>query len=312
MRYLEDSDPRFRRLGLKVGSFLTVLVLLLVLMAGILGWRQDLFEPVAYFRVSPGDAATIVPGMDVTFQGIRVGRVHKVWLDDGGEPRVTLRVKRRAAQWLHADASAVLAGQGPLETPFVELQAGSPDKPVLADDAELPFRREASLGELASTLEEQLRPLIDAGSKLIGDLNRPEGDLQLTLAGLRSLTGTMVSEIPPTLADARQTALTTREYLAEITSDKSDVAQLRAHLQSVGEEVDKRLPALLSEAEKTLESLRKTTAQLDKSVATSAPQFEELIKRSSEAALKAETLIGDFRKAWLMKVLLPKSAPAKD
>ncbi len=312
MRYLEESDPRFRHLGLKVGGFLTVLVLLVVLMAGILGWRQDLFEPVARFRISPVDASTIVPGMDIAFQGIRVGRVHKVWLDDDGKPRVILRVKRRAARWLHADASAVLAGQGPLESPYIALEPGSPGKPALAEDAELPFRREASLGELASTLEEQLRPLIEAGSRLIGDLNRPEGDLQLTLAGLRSLTGTMAEEIPPVLSDARQTARTTREYLDEITAKESDVGRLRAHLQSVGEQLDKRLPSLLSEAEDTLKSLRKATAQIDKSVQASAPQVEELVKRSNEAALKAETLIGDLRKAWLMKVLLPKSPRPKE
>lgn len=312
MKYLEPSDPRFRHLGLKVGGFLTVLLLLLVLMAGILGWRQDLFEPASYFIISPGNAASITPGMDVSFRGIRVGRVHEVGLDERGEPKIKLRVKRRAAGWLHDDASALLTGQGPLETPYIALEQGSAEKPPLPEGSQLPFRREANLGELAVTVEAQLRPLVTAAGKLVGDLSRRDGDLQLTLAGMRSVAGTMAAEIPPALADARQTARTTREYVDEVATEKSDVSQLRGRLLSVGEQLDKRLPALLEEAEQAVESLRKATRQIDKSVQASAPQVEELVKRSNETARKADTLIGDLRKVWLMKLLLPKPLPPPD
>lgn len=312
MKYLQESDPRFRHLGLKVGSFLTVLVLLVVLMAAVLGWRQDFFQPVTIFRTSPGDASGISSGMDVTVQGIRVGRVIRLELDDAGQPRVTLRVQKRAAQWLHSDAAAVLAGRGPLESPYIELATGSKDLPQLADGAELPFRREASIGELASALEEQLRPLIDAGTQMFGELNRPDGDMRVALAEMRSLTAAMSKEIPPALSDARETAKTTRDYLAELAAEDSDINRARKSFLQTSGQIEKQLPALLDEAEKTLAALRQATLRVDKSVQASAPELEQLVRRSNEVALKADGLITDLRKAWLMKLLVPKEQKPRD
>lgn len=312
MKYLEQNDPRFRNLGFKVGGFLTVLVLLLILMAAVLGWRQDLFEPVSTYFITPENATYINPGMDVAFRGIRVGRVSRVELDREGAPRVSLRIKRRASEWLHADATAMLTGQGPLETPYIALEGGSPEKPPLPEGGTLPYRREASLGELASAVEEQFRPLIAAGSKLTGDLARPDGDLQRALAGLRSVAGTLSAEIPPTLADARRTMQTTREYVTNAADDESDISKLRTHLLSISQQLDQRLPGMIEETQRTISSLRKTAAQIDQSVQTSAPQMEDLVKKSNEAASKAEALINDLRKAWLVKFLLPKTNAPKD
>ncbi|MBU3665306.1 MAG: MCE family protein [Chthoniobacterales bacterium] len=312
MKYLQESDPRFRHLGLKVGSFLTALVVLVVLMAAVLGWRQDLFQPVTIFRTSPGDAAGITAGMDVSVQGIRVGRVSRVELDDAGQPRVMLRVQKRAAQWLRSDAAAVLAGRGPLESPYIELSTGSKDLPALADGAELPFRREASIGELASALEEQLRPLIDAGTRMFGDLNRPDGDMHVALAELRTLTGSMLKEIPPALSDARQTAQTTREFVAELAAEESDVNKARENLLLVSGKIEKELPALLDQAEETLAALRQATLRVDKSVQTSAPELEKLVRRSNDVALKADGLITDLRKAWLMKLFVPQGQKPRE
>ncbi|MEI8311631.1 MAG: hypothetical protein WCH98_12825, partial [Verrucomicrobiota bacterium] len=66
MKYLQDSDPRFQYLGLKVASFLASLVILLLLMAALLGWRQDFFVSTVVYRSKPGRADAIFPGMDVT------------------------------------------------------------------------------------------------------------------------------------------------------------------------------------------------------------------------------------------------------
>ncbi len=260
MKYLQERDPRFQHLGLKVGSFIAFFVLLLLIMAAMLGWRQDLFQPAVWYRISPGRADAIFPGMNVTMQGIRVGRVYSVAFDKGGQPRVVLRIRRQAADWLHSDAEAVLSGTGPLETPYIDLLPGSGEKPSLAADAELPFRREASLGETLSGLEEQMRPVIAAASSFLEELNRKDGDLRMSISGLRSFTDTLNQDVPPVLNDA----------------------------------------------EKAIASLRRSSAEIEGSVEDVSPQLLELMRRSNEAALRAENLLGDLRKVWMFKVLLPK------
>lgn len=260
MKYLQERDPRFQYLGLKVGSFVAFFVLLVLIMAAMLGWRQDLFQSSVRFRISPGRADAIFPGMNVTMHGIRVGRVQQVAFDKGGQPRVTLRIRRQAAEWLRSDAEAVLSGTGPLATPYIDLVPGSADKGPLADDAELPFRREASLGEMLSGLEAQMRPVIAQASSFLDELNRADGDLRMSIAGLRSFTDTLNEDVPPVLSDT----------------------------------------------EKAIGSLRRSSAEIERAVDTASPQLEELLRRSNEAALRAENLLGDLRKVWMFKVLLPK------
>lgn len=263
MKYLQERDPRFQYLGLKVGSFVVFFALLLLIMGAMLGWRQDLFQPSVFYRVSPGRADAIFPGMNVTMHGIRVGRVQKVAFDRGGQPRVTLRVRRQASEWLRQDAQAVLSGTGPLETPYIDLAPGSGDKPPLAADAELPFAREPNLGETLSGLEEQMRPVIAAASDFLGELNRKDGDLRRSIAGLRAFTDTLNADVPPVLDDA----------------------------------------------DKAVASLRRSTADIERTVDAASPQLDQLMRRCNEAALRAENLLGDLRKVWVFKALLPKEQP---
>jgi ABC-type transporter Mla subunit MlaD len=310
MRYLRDIDPRFRNLGLKVGTFFAGVIVLLLVMAAVLGWRNDLFEPSIRLYSRPGKADAIAPGMNVTLHGIRVGRVQQVELDENGRPRIVLRVQERGARWLRADAELLLTGLGPLETPHLELQTGSAGQPPIEDGTELPFRREATIGEIASALEQQLRPVIAAGSEFVGELGKPDGDMLMSIASLRALSDALLKEVPPALADARKAASTTRTYLEELTANEGDIEKLRKNLLATSEEIESRLPKMLDEAEKTLVALRKATAQVEKSVNVSAPQVEELVKRSNETTRQAEALVSDFRKAWMVKLLLPKNKQA--
>jgi phospholipid/cholesterol/gamma-HCH transport system substrate-binding protein len=307
MKYLRDTDPRFRNLGLKVSGFFAGVIVLMLLMAAVLGWRNDLFEPSVNYSSRPGKADAIFPGMNVTLHGIRAGRVTKVDLDEEGKPSVTLRIQRRAAQWLREDAELLLTGLGPLESPYLELQTGSSSQPPLPDESILPFRREATIGELASTLEKQLRPVIAASSEFVGEISRPDGDIRMTVAALRALTDALAKDVPPAMADARQAAQSTRTYLDELTSDEGDLEKLRKNLLSTSELIESRLPKMLEDAEQTLSSLKRATTKVEKSVNTSAPEVEELVKRSNEAALRAETLLTDFRKIWMLKLVMPKS-----
>jgi phospholipid/cholesterol/gamma-HCH transport system substrate-binding protein len=310
MKYLRETDPRFQYLGLKVGSFLALLVLLVLLMTAVLAWRQDFFEPTDDFPAAPGRADGIFPGMDVTLHGIRVGRVSEVWLDEDGAPRMNLRIRRKGSMWLRRDAVAVLTGRGPLETPYINLRTGSADQPPLEDGAEIAVERESSIGEITLALQKELKPVIAAGARFIEDLSDPRGDVRQSLASVRTLTADLARDIPPTLADTHEVTRSARGLLEELTSSEGDLSKARRNLLSATEEIDRRLPELLERADQSLASMRRTAAQIEKSTTTSSPRIEELVKTSNEAAKKAETLLTDLRKIWMLRVLLPRQREA--
>lgn len=310
MKYLRDTDPRFQYLGLKVGSFLALLCFLLLFMGGVLAWRQDLFEPTDDFFASPGRADGILPGMDVTLHGIRVGRVHEVWLDERGEPRMSLRIRRRGSVWLRQDAVAVLTGRGPLETPYINLRTGTPSLPALEDGSDIALEREASLGEIAKALQEQLKPVIATGAELFNELNSPDGDVRQSLASVRSLTVDLAREVPATLAEATAATKSTREFMEGLADENGDVAQARKHLLSVTSEVENRLPALMEEIGKSVSALRRTSEQLELTAKTSAPDLKQFLERSNEAAGRAESLLADIRNIWVLRMILPRQRNA--
>lgn len=311
MKYLRDTDPRFQRLGLKVGGFLTLLCLLLVGMGVILAWRQDLFEPTDDFFASPQRADGILPGMDVTLHGIRVGRVHDVWIDENGEPRMSMRVRRSGSIWLRQDAVAVLTGRGPLETPYIDLRPGSPELPPLADGAELQIEREASLGEIAKTLRDDLRPVIATGADLFNELNSPDGDVRTSLSAVRTLTVDLARDVPRTLAEATAATKSTRQFMDGLAAEDGDVGQARRHLLSLTAEIERRLPALMADIETSVASLRRTSEHIERTAKTASPDLQQFLERSNEAAGRAETLLADIRNIWMLRVLLPRQRAAE-
>lgn len=306
MKYLRDSDPRFQRLGLKVGGFLGFLCLLLLVMGIVLAWRQDLFEPTDDFFASPQRADGILPGMDVTLHGIRVGRVHDLWIDEKGEPQMSMRVRRKGSIWLRQDAVAVLTGRGPLETPYIDLRAGSPELPPLADGAELKIEREASLGEIAKTLRDDLRPVIATGADLFNELNSPDGDVRTSLSAVRSLTVDLARDVPQTLAEATAATKSTRQFMDGLADENGDVGQARRQLLAMSGEIERRLPALMGDVQKSVGALRRTSEHLETTAKTASPDLQQFLERSKEAAGRTEALLGDIRNIWILRVLLPR------
>lgn len=309
MKYLRENDPRFQYLGLKVGGFLAVLLILLLVMAALLGWRQDFFQPTVAYYAKVGRADAIFPGMEVALRGIRVGRVADVRFDDTGIPEITMRVQERSAIWLRQDAVAWLKGLDPLGTPYIDLSPGDEAAPPLEPGTVLPFERESTLGELASAVEAQLRPVIEDAAKFVEELSRADGDIRQAVANIRELTTALAGEVPPMLGDLRQSAATSRAFLNDFTAEEGDLRQSTKHLAAISSELDERLPAMLGDLEKALASMRELTTELQNSAQAASPKVLALLEQSTETAAKAEELMTDLRRVWFIRMVLPRRPP---
>ena len=312
MKYLQESDPRFQYLGLKVISFLAGLVILLLVMAALLGWRQDFFVSTVVYRAKPGRADAIFPGMDVTLRGIHVGRVIAVDFDEAGEPEITMRVRAKPTIWLRADAVARLTGMDPLATPFIDLVPGSNDQPPLLVGAMMPFERELSFGETATRIQQELSPVITAASQLMAELNGPEGDLRNAIRDVHELSGSLARDVPPILRDLQVSASTASGFLTEVTAADADLRCTTRHFLSISDSLDRKLPDLMIKLDQSLTSLRSTTAELQRVTHSASPQVDTLVRQSGDVVKKADDLLADTRKIWIFKLLAPhREKPAE-
>lgn len=305
MKYLQESDPRFQYLGLKVVSFLAGLVILLLVMAALLGWRQDFFVSTVVYRAKPGRADAIFPGMDVTLRGIHVGRVIAVDFDEAGGPEITMRVRAKPTIWLRADAVARLTGMDPLATPFIDLRPGSNDQPPLLAGAMMPFERELSFGETATCIQQELSPVITAASQLMAELNGPEGDLRNAIRDVHELSGSLARDVPPILRDLQVSASTASGFLTEVTAADADLRRTTRNFLSISDSLDRKLPDLMIKLDQSLTSLRSTTAELQRTTHSASPQVDTLVRRSGDVVKKADDLLSDTRKIWIFKLLAP-------
>lgn len=306
MKQFPELDPRFQHLGLKVGSFLVLLIVLLAVMGGVLLWRQDLFVPNAEFHARPDRADAIRPGMDVTLRGIRVGSVTKVRLGKDGIPEMTFRIHKESLVWIYADARVRLIGLDFFNTPNLAILPGDPLKGAIKDGAMLKFEREMTVGEIASKLEEAVSPLIAEAANLLGELKRPEGDLFSSLASLKTFSSALEEQVPGLLEESRKAATSTRILIEDMAAESGDVRVSAARVQAITAELEKRLPRLLDHTERTLSSTEKSAKIVEQTLAESSEDVRLTVRKSGAAAEKADTLVEDVRNIWLLKLFLPR------
>lgn len=311
MKYLQHSDPRFRNLGYKVGGFLLVVLVLVLVMAVLMGWRRDFFQAMEFFESYPRRAEQLTPGMDVTLHGIRVGRVVSVDLDEEGKPKMTLRLRKNVVRWLSADASLLLMGLEPLGDPYIAIEPGKKETGRLEAGMVLPFERSLTIGETIAKLEEEVTPVIHEAFRFVQDLSRPEGEIKKSLGDIQLISASLTQDLPVLLRDARQTAQMTRELLEEVQSKDGDVRKTRESLLAIASSVDRSLPGMIESVEGSLGSLRRTTAQIENATKVSTTELQELVRTSQLTSEKADSLIEDFRKIWILKLLMPVKARGK-
>lgn len=305
MKYLQNSDPRFRNLGYKVSIFFAVVISLLVVMAFLMGWRRDFFQPMDYFECRPARAEKLTPGMDITLHGIRIGGVVSVDLDERGKPKMVFRIRRDAVRWLHADASLLLEGLEPLGDPHLAIAPGSDDAGELLAGSVLPFERNLTIGETVAKLNDEIMPVVHEASRFVKELSQPEGEVQKSVTNIRLISESLTRELPELLADARSSARLVREELENVRKEGGDIAQTRAHLLGITSSLDKSLPGMIQSAQGSLASLGRTSAQIEAATKVSASELQELVRTSQLTTEKADGLIEDFRKIWILKLLMP-------
>lgn len=320
MNLPDTRDPRFRRLGLKLGLFIGLgLVLAVGLLTGM-AYRQGYFSaktPVSFVAESGSD---LRPGMAVKLSGFKIGEVRSVALNQQARVDVEMAIEDRYMQWLRRDSVATLAREGMIGDSYISLSAGSPGLPALTAEDRLRFELGRGLADIALDLRNRVVPVIDEMQRLLVYANNPDGDLRRSFAELRALTAelresrrrldaTLASlhalgrdEAPATLARARQTLE---------QADRS-LQQLEAAVPKLQQQAGSALQALEQSAQQAGATATRAGTLLDRT----QPQLEQVLReadvllRDSRAAVRAARTRWPFRGPEVAPVPAPAETPA--
>ena len=280
-----------------VGAF--VLLVLAGMLAGFLWIARVQFKTefeVFQTHVS-GSVSGLSAGAPVRLNGIDVGHVSGINLDEADPELVTLLLKVRRGVEIHSDSIASVESQGLTGVSYVEISGGTLAAPLLKAAAGERYptiiSRPSSLQQVFANAPEVLAHLLIIAQRVeavLDEKNRTA--IAETLANLRDTTGTIArhdKDIDRLIGDAQDT-------MHNLAMASVTVNAIVAGLKHEPAKADR----LIDTAETTFSRATKLANDLDATVQAARPGLEHLttadIARLDQILLRANDLAASLNR----------------
>ncbi|MGX5671416.1 MlaD family protein [Thermomonas sp. XSG] len=248
-----------------IGTFTLVTTVLLLLFAlwasnfsAARNWRE-------YMVVFTEPVTGLTEGGSVQYNGLAVGTVESLNLDDNDARRVIARLKLKANTPVKTDTRAKLSQQGITGVPFIQLTGGSPNAPALqpSSDGHLPVIR---------TEPSALQNIADTANRLVARLDQVLSEdnirrISQTLENLEQASGSIAGrreEIGELIVNARDAT----------AAMKTALAHADGAIQGVDRNLVQRLPALLDKLDAVVTKLDATAGNANAMIAENRPALQ--------------------------------------
>ena len=175
-------------LHFKVGLFALATLLLGAAFMVYLLHARGYFEQTYRLQLAAASADGVAPGVPLVFSGIVIGSVTSLGLNDGGGIVIQLELPERHAKWLKQDSVYTL------NKPFfgstkISVDSGNLSGPSLPENSTMLL--------LTPDISKEIPLLIEQAKTILANvehLTRKDGEVNATLANLKTVTGRMTGE----------------------------------------------------------------------------------------------------------------------
>ncbi|MDP2030897.1 MAG: ABC transporter substrate-binding protein [Thiobacillus sp.] len=175
-------------LHFKVGLFALATLLLGAAFMVYLLHARGYFEQTYRLQLAAASADGVAPGVPLVFSGIVIGSVTSLGLNDGGGIVIQLELPERHAKWLKQDSVYTL------NKPFfgstkISIDSGNLSGPSLPENSTMLL--------LTPDISKEIPLLIEQAKTILANvehLTRKDGEVNATLANLKTVTGRMTGE----------------------------------------------------------------------------------------------------------------------
>jgi phospholipid/cholesterol/gamma-HCH transport system substrate-binding protein len=294
-------------LHFKVGLFALATLLLGAAFVAYLLHARGFFEQTYRLQLAAASADGVAPGVPLVFSGIEIGNVTSLGLNDGGGIVIQLELPERNAKWLRQDSVYTL------NKPFfgstkISVDSGSLSGPSLPENSTMLL--------LTPDISKEIPLLIEQAKTILANvehLTRKDGDVNATLANLKTVTGRMTGEY-----GMLEGVLGSPEKARVVADSLDQTRALINKLDGLASKADQWLFAQNGVADSTRESLaqvklmlvdaqsslKKADALMTNAVAISADVkagTQDIVKLRAEiddAVRKANILINKINNIW--------------
>ncbi|EIE48992.1 hypothetical protein AL036_19755 [Salipiger aestuarii] len=273
---------------------------------GLLVWfaKVEIDRQYAWYEVLFDDVSGLGMAGDVRYNGLSVGQVIGLGLDDTDPSKVRVRIEVAAGTPIKTDTTAQLNSQGVTGVAFVSLSGGSPEAPLLLDASDaadiplIPSERSViqALTEDAPDLVAEAVGAIREIRSFLGPENQQS--VATTLRNLESASG----KLETALSDFSDISRTVSDGTAEISKFTGRLDDIGTTVQTSLVKINDTLDVAklaIAEIEPTMKSAtgafaaaEKTIGDVDSLVQTRVPPLADQL---SSAILSIETAVTDLR-----------------
>ncbi|WP_018508809.1 MlaD family protein [Thiobacillus thioparus] len=295
------------KLHFKVGLFAAASLVLAAVFIAYLLHARGFFEKTFHLQLAATSADGVAPGVPVVFSGIEIGRVTTLGLNENGGIIIHTEFLGRNAKWLKENSTFTL------DKPIVggaKIRVDSPDlrAPALPDNATMLL--------LTSDISKEIPALVERVKAILANveyLTRKDGEINATLASVKTVTGRMTGEY-----GVLEGVLGSPEKARAVTDSLDKTRALITKLDALTAKTDQWLFAQDGMAEQTKaslaqvrlmlndaqSSLKKADAVMANAVEISAnvkdgtQDIAKLRAEIDDAVRKANGLINEINKKW--------------
>jgi len=301
------APPPIAHLEFKARLLMVFMLLLVCGSALFVAYARGAFDHTQRLVLMAEDSEGVAVGMDLTFSGFAIGRVHRIELSETGKVRILVDVAAQDAHWLRTSSIFTLV-RGVVGSPAIRAYTGVLDDPQLPDGAVRTVLQGDVSAEIPKVIA-SVRELVDN----LNTLTAANGTVSASLRNLQTLTerlngpGGALTVALGSEQDARKVVATLERTQALLT--KLDGIAAKTDTQVFGDkgvlpqarETVVQLNAMLSESR---ESLKKVDAILRDAQAISGNAKEATadlgaLRSDVEANLrKIEGLVTEINRKW--------------
>ncbi len=138
---------------LKLGVFVTLGVLFLIIGIYFIGQKQHMFSHV--FKISGvfKNVGGLLVGNNVRFSGINVGTVEDIQIINDTSVRVDMIIDESTHRFIKKDATAVIGSEGLMGNKTINITHGSPDQTAISENGTIKTSQPIDTDEIFAKLK---------------------------------------------------------------------------------------------------------------------------------------------------------------
>lgn len=306
MEILKETDSRFINIEKKIGMFVLIAIIGIIIIFAFIGIQQDIFTPKTsiYFITESGQG--INEGMAVKLSGFRIGKTKKLSLDDIARVKVELSINNKYMKWIKSDSKVKLLKEGLIGESIIEITPGSLNAKEVPEKEVIPFEREKGISEMFEELKDEIKPVVTDIKQIIHYVNDPGGDIKQTLKNLRKVSEDIYTTKQHLDTLLQHSDKNVSNTVTKIDSVLDSTKQTITSLDKMINKIDGNIPNIMQKVDKSLENVQRTTEEIKKAAEQSAPQIPSILEKGSEVTEGTKELVDSVKQIWPIHLFIKK------